>query len=156
MHAFITSTLDCNNALLFGVPSLQLAKLQRIQNSAARIVTGTKRHEHITPILHSLHWLRVKKRIDFKILTLTYRCLHDTAPAYLKDLLHPYQPTRSLRSASSLLLKVPRSKLRSYGDRAFSKAAPTLWNSLPKHIRESRSLESFKSALKTYLFEKEL
>ena len=134
------------------LPDYQLKRVQRIQNTAARILTRTRKHDHITPVLEALHWLPVVKRIDFKILTLAYKCLHNLAPKYLEDLLEWYTPTRSLRSSDQHLLKVPKTRLKTFGDRSFSKAAPTLWNSLPLPIRSAESLDSFKKQLKTYLF----
>jgi len=59
--------------------------LQRIQNSAARIVTNTRKYDHITPILQKLHWLPVRQRIHFKILLITYKSINDMAPEYLCD-----------------------------------------------------------------------
>jgi hypothetical protein len=152
IHAFVSSRLDHNNSLLHGIPKVHIQKLQRVQNSAARIITRTKKSESITPHLIKLHWLPVKQRIEFKILTLTYRCLNDLGPSYLAELLKPYEPTRTLRSSSSQSLCVPKSKLKNYGDRAFAVAAPKLWNSLPGDLRSSSSLDSFKAALKTFLF----
>ena len=152
LHAFLTSRLDCGNSLLYGLPDFLIQKLQRVQNTAARILTRTRKSEHISPILRSLHWLPVSKRIDYKIMILTYKCLHNLAPSYLQDLIHPYQPSRSLRSSSQVLLQIPKTRLKTYGDRSFAKAAPTLWNSLPLDIRESDSLDIFKRALKTHLF----
>ncbi|KAK5911473.1 hypothetical protein CgunFtcFv8_005644 [Champsocephalus gunnari] len=78
--------------------------------------------------------------------------LHHLPPPYLTDLLILYQPPRSLRSTSASLLSIPKAKLRSFGDRAFSVAAPKLWNSLPQYLRESESLTLFQSRLKTHLF----
>jgi len=63
VHAFISSKLDCNNTLLYGLPKYQTDKLQRIQNSSARLVTRMKKQDHITPVLKSLHWLLVLSRI---------------------------------------------------------------------------------------------
>ena len=68
VHAFITSRLDYGNALLCGVSQCQIARLQRVQNSAARILTGTPSRDHITPVLRSLHWLPVAARIRYKVL----------------------------------------------------------------------------------------
>jgi hypothetical protein len=152
LHAFISSRLDCGNSLIYGLPDYQIQRLQRIQNTAARILTRTKSWEHISPILRSLHWLPVMKRIEYKILILTYKCLCNQAPDYLQEMLEPYQPGRSLRSSDKLLLRVPKTRLRTCGDRSFTKAAPILWNSLPHHLHLCNTLESFKSGLKTHLF----
>ena len=108
IHSFVTSRLDFNNGLLANIANKDIAQLQRIQNIAARITTKTKRHEHITPILESLHWLPVDKRIQFKILLLTFKALNGTAPKYITELLRYYTPVRTLRSQSQLLLQVPK------------------------------------------------
>ena len=152
IHAFISSHIDCGNSLLYNLPDYQIEHVQRVQNTAARILTLTKKYDHISPILKSLHWLPVEKRIDFKILTLTYKCLHNLAPKYLEELIKPYNPIRNLRSSDQLLLEVPKTRLKTYGDRSFTKAAPTLWNSLPLEIRSCDSLDTFKTQLKTFLF----
>ena len=152
IHAFITTRLDFMNGLLACLPNNLLKKLQRIQNTAARIVTRTKLAEHITPVLYHLHWLPVQERIKFKLLILTFRSLNGQAPKYMENMLLPYQPKRHLRSECLLLLEVPRTRTARYGDRAFSKAAPMLWNKLPLDIRQSKTLTTFKGKLKTHLF----
>ena len=152
VHAFISSRLDCCNSVLIGVCQKQLDKLQRIQNSAARLVTRTKKYEHITPVLRSLHWLPIASRIEFKILLLTYKAMNYLAPPYISELLNLYCPKRTLRFSDSKLLQVPRTFTATYGDRAFSVCAPKLWNSLPFDIRTSPSLSTFKCRLKTYFF----
>ena len=131
VHAFIFSHLDCNNGLLLGVPEAQLTRLQRVQNSAARLVTRKRKFEHVTLILRSLHWLPIRARIQFKVLTLVFKCLHGNAPAYLSELIKQYQPSRNLRSQSKNLLCEIRVKSKTFGDRAFEKMAPKLWNNLP-------------------------
>ena len=111
--------------------------LQRLQNSAARLVTRSKKFTHITPILHQLHWLPVKSRIYFKVLLLTFKCVYGLAPTYLKDLIHMYTPSRSLRSSSRSLLLPPSVSTKSYGHRSsFQSSAAFLWNNLPTHIKE--------------------
>jgi len=113
---------------------------------------GTRKYDHISPILASLHWLPIHFRIHFKILLFAFKSLNGMTPPYLSELLHPYTPNRHLRSADQLLLNVPRTKSKLRGGRCFSVAAPTLWNNLPLHIRQASILSAFKSLLKTHLF----
>ena len=75
VHAFVTSRLNMGNALLHGLPDALPEKLQLVQNYAARVVTGTRKYGNIPPVLKNLHWLPVRRRIDFKILVIVYKCL---------------------------------------------------------------------------------
>ncbi len=152
IHAFITSCLDYCNSLYSGLPQSSLSRLQLVQNAAARLLTGAKKYDHVTPILASLHWLPVHFRVQFKILLFVFKALKNQAPSYLKDLLIPLSSTRHLRSTDRALLSVPRSRLKTKGDRAFSVNAPRLWNQLPLDCRLAPSITIFKSRLKTYLF----
>lgn len=151
VHAFVISRIDYGNCLLFGINSSLLRRLQVLQNNAARLIYNQSRSCHATPLLLELHWLPVNQRIIFKILVFVFNCLNNRAPTYLSQLISPYKPNRSLRSASTNLLVTHRS-LNRYGDRSFYFAAPRLWNNLPNHIRTAASLSSFKRSLKTYLF----
>jgi len=83
IYAFVTSRLDCCNSIFYGLPMSELSKLQRLQNSAARLVTIVKKTDHITPVLRNLHWLPVQSRITYKILLLTYKALNGMAPIYI-------------------------------------------------------------------------
>ena len=141
VHEFISSKLDNCNSLLYGLPKHLLNRLRLIQKTAARIVLS-KRFDHITPILFKLHWLPLGYRRHFKILLLVYKCLNGLAPTYL----------RLLRSSSQNFLAVPRTRLKTYGDRAFSAAAPGLWDQLPPELRSVTSVDQFRSQSKTYLF----
>ncbi len=143
--AFMTSRLDYCNALLGACPASSINKLQIVQNAAARVLTRSRKYDHITPILQSLHWLPIKFRISYKILLLAYKALNDLAPAYLTNLLSRYNPTRSLRSQNSGLLVVPRIAKFTKGGRTFSYLASKLWNSLPDNVRGSDTLSLFKS-----------
>ena len=151
VHAFVTSKLDLYNILLCGIPNTSLCKLQKIQNSAARLIFMANKYDHITPLLKSLHWLPIKYRIQFKILLFTYKAVNKLAPKYICDLLAPYNPPRQLRSTSQLKLQEVRTRTK-MGERAFSVSAPKLWNTLPMYIKTVDSLEMFKIRLKSYLF----
>ena len=82
-HAFVGGRRDYCNSLLHGVSGELPRRLQCVQNAAARFITGTRKYDHITPVLRNLHWLPVRQRIIFKIATLMYRCLKGLAPSYL-------------------------------------------------------------------------
>lgn len=152
VNTMVISHLDHCNGILYGLPEKEIFKLQRVQNCAARLITGTGRYEHITPVLKDLHWLPVRSRLTFKILLTTYKILYGLAPFYMSSLLSVRQSVRSLRSSNKSLLSIPSVKTKSYGQRAFSYCAPLLWNGLPEVIKCSPTLYSFKSALKTHLF----
>ena len=92
------------------------------------------------------------QRIEYKVLLLTYKAVHGKAPAYISQLLSLYTPTRPLRSENKNLLRVPRCRLEGFGRRCFAYAAPSLWNPLPTPVKCASSIETFKSSLKTYLF----
>ena len=154
LHAFVTSRIDYCNGLLYGLPGYEIAKLQRVQNAAARLLMSCKKYDHITPILINLHWLPVRYRINFKILLLTFQALHGTAPSYINDLIHTKTNTRYLLSPNEgVLLKHPSGqRKKSFGDRSFSVVAPTLWNALPVSLHSIKCISTFKSNLKSYLF----
>ena len=138
---------------MFGIPKDLMSQLQKRQNHAARVITQWRKYDHITPVLVDLHWLPGKQRIDFKILLLTYKALNGLAPAYIGELLTPYTPALTLRSMDNNLLEPPKCRLEYFGKRSFAAAAPVLWNDLPLHIKQSPSVDIFKSRIKTRLFQ---
>jgi len=162
--SIVQSKLDYCNSLYLNLPATDLNRLQLIQNSLARTAHPhqIKRHHHITPVLKSLHWLKIKERIKFKVLALTYKALHFNRPTYIFNLLHITQ-RQTTRSASSLTLARPSVLSgRKIIDRSFEFFAPQLWNSLPKHIRQpstqdrskpALSPSQFRKAIKTLLFQ---
>ena len=153
IHAFVTCRLDYGNALLCGYPGTQIQKLQRVQNVAARLISGRRKYDHITPVLKNLHWLPVVQRIHFKVMITVFKAMHNTAPAYLQELIVPYVPSRGLRSQEHNLLCVPFTRSTLAGSRAFSIAGPTLWNALPQYLRDISDIAKFKRQLKTHLFD---
>ena len=152
IQSMVISHLDYGNSLLYGISDKLLAKLQRIQNAAARLILGYRKYDRITKGLFKLHWLPIRFRIKFKIAMITYKVLTTNQPQYLRDLLVVQTNTRTLRSSSDIVLKVPRTKLKTAGDRAFSLAAPKIWNDLPSHVKKAASLAVFKKELKTFFF----
>ena len=131
-----------------------MKQVQRVQNSAARSLVGAKRRDHITPILKSLHWLPITRRVDYKLLVLVYNALYGTGPEYIRELLTIYESGREgLRSSLNVTTLVePRTHLVTGGYRSFEKASACLWNAVPVPLRNVNSLEGFKSGLKTYLY----
>ncbi len=97
----MTSRLDYCNDLLGGCSARLINKLQLVQNAEARVLTRTKKYDHISQVLSTLHWLSIKHRIHFKILLITYKALNGLAPEYLSELLLHYSPSRPLRSQNS-------------------------------------------------------
>lgn len=151
INAFVISPLDNCNSLMYGLPKYLIDRVQHVFNCAAKLITLSKKYDHVTPLLIELHWLPVEYRIIFKIF-LKYLILNGIVPDYLKDLLEPYVPCRRLRSMSKLRLVEPSYKLSTYGFRAFSVCAPRLWNGIPLEIRQSNSVSVFKKNLKAHLF----
>jgi len=153
VQAFISCRLDYCNSLLYGIADSQLRQLQSVQNAAARLITGTRRTEHITPVLQSLHWLLVRQRILCKLAVLVYKCLNGRAPAYLADDCRLICHRRAgLRSSSDLTkLDVPLTRT-TFGNRLFAVNGPRVWNSLPASIcNPMLSLTLFSNRLKSHL-----
>lgn len=127
-----------------------IRQLQLIPNAITQVLTNTKKVNHNTPVLRSLHWLPVSHRIDFKILLMVYKAFIGLGPKYISDLLLNYELSRPLSSSGTGLLSVPRVR-GSQGEAAFSFYAPTTWNKLPETFRSARTLSAFKSTLKTFI-----
>ena len=127
-----------------------LERLQRVQNTLAHVVTGSRPFAHAAPLLQSLHWLPIKFRIKFQIALLIFKILKIGQSIYLHSILSKSVPNCTLRSSQGTLLVEPRVKTVA-GSRTFSICAPGLWNSLLLSLRMQISVLGFKQKLKTYL-----
>jgi hypothetical protein len=158
-NALVSSRIDYCNSLFNSLSSADLTRLQRVQNSLARIVFNKTKYCHVTPLLKQLHWLPVKYRIDFKLSLLVFKTIQSGNPNYFKDWLIPYSSsmnTRRSNPTNRVLCTVTynSNKVKSTRnfDSAFSVCGPLLWNSIPLAVRQSNSVFSFRRGLKTYLF----
>ena len=116
ISAFVLSRIDYCNSLFAGYPKQLIHKLQKVQNTAARLICRTPKFDHISPVLHTLHWLPAERRFEYKLLLLAFKSVNNDGPSYLSDLLKFYIPSRQLRSSSDTrLLRIPLFRLQSFG-----------------------------------------
>ena len=163
--SLVHSKLDYCNSLYLNLPAYQLARLQCVQNSLARVVCRIPKHHHITPSLRSLHWLKIPQRIHYKLLSITFTLIQHQQPSYLYSQIN-IQSARSTRSSSILTLSRPPVSTAKLSDRSFHHFIPRLWETLPPSLRLLNtpstgssvqpplaiSRSQFLSRLKTHLF----
>ena len=152
ISAFVLSRIDYCYSLLFVSTHDVTSHLQRIQNCAARVILHLPKSSNITTHLKSLHWLSVKVKSTYKIACLCYHCHNSTAPSYVADMLQkkPSHTRNTCPSAYTMpLLNRPAHSKVTLGDRSFSFASYSVWNSIPNDVRCAPSLSSFKSRLMT-------
>ena len=141
--AFVLSRIDYCNSLMLGSTHDVTSHFQRIQNYAARVILRLPKSSSITTHLKSLHWIPVKVKTTYKIAYLCYHSHSSTAPSYVADMLH-IKPshTRNARSSSYTipLLNRPAHSKTTLGDRSFSFASSSVWNSIPNDVRCAPSL----------------
>ena len=118
---FVLSSLFYCNLLLAVCPKYFLSKLQKVQNNAAGLIFRTFTSAHITPMLHSLHWLPIEQRIEYKLSLLCFKIISHQALICLSELLHLYTPSRQLRSsADTWAFRISSFCTKSSGQRSFS------------------------------------
>ena len=158
ISAFVLPKLDYCNSFFYGSPMCMLEGLQKVRNSAARLIFQCRKikiQNHISPLLMSLHWLPINARIEYKLSVICHSFFLGLSPIYLSDLLLAYTPKRNLRSSSdNRILCIPKLRTKTFGHRSFSFAAPTIWYSLPSELRHTDSILKFKLAQKTHLLRK--
>ena len=153
VQALILSKLHYCNSLLLGIPKYNIAKLQRIQNMAYRMIFQLPKHSSINTYLAKLHWLKIQECITYKVATIMYKCIHNTAPAYLTEMVISKLPhTRNLRSTQRGLLYMTKSRTEFVHSGSFRSMGPHIWNTLPANVKDSNNIAVFKSKLKTHLF----
>ena len=145
INCSIISGLDYCISLLYGTKRYNISQLQLCQNNAARMLSLRRHFDHISPVLKELRWLPVEQRIEYNVLLLTYKALHGKAPAYTPQLLSLYTPTRPLRSEN-------KNHLRGLADAALRMPLHPFWNPHLTPVKRTSSIDTFKSSLKTYLF----
>ena len=119
----------------------------------ACLVLRRTKWESVMECLATLHWLLIKQQIKCKLCVLTYKLLHHQGPKYLQELIQYRSTDKRLRSsADPYLLLIPKTKYKTFTARSFSISAPTIWNGLPYHVRTADNLLTFKSGLKTHLY----
>ena len=155
VSSLITPHFDYCNGMLCGTSERNLNKLQTAQNAAVRLIEKLKKRDHITEKRKQLHWLPIRARIEYKLISLAWKINNKCAPKYLLDLLANKSNVRNLRGDNTGLLAIPNTRINNkWGSRAFSMSGPTLWNQLPGHIRLIENQNTFKKQLKTFLFKK--
>ena len=159
-NALVRSCLDYCNSLFKGFSTLDLCKLQCVQNSLARIVANTTKYSHITPVRKALLLLPIKYCSIFKTAVLVYKFLHRGSLKYFEPFLisrHSAYNTRRSQS-DGMFFEVPHFtsvfKSRKHFGLSFEYDAPMIWNDLPEEVHSANSLASFRSRLKSYLFGK--
>ncbi len=145
IHSVVTSKLDHCNSLLFATTASNLTKLQQIQNFALRTVLNLHPRSHISNHFQELHWLTVQQRIHFKLLSITFKCIHCLAPSLLSSKIR-------LSSPFDMTLDSTFHPLSNFGKKAFSYSAPRCWNALPRDVRIIPTFDTFKAQLKHHLF----
>ena len=146
VYYYLYSRLDYCNSLLAGTSVSNLARLQLVQNTLARVVAQKSRFCHIKHILADLHWLPVRHRINYKIATIAFRVLHFQQPSYLAAIVPRYVPTRSLRSSSSLSISMPSRQTAITRSKSSSSVASDTWNKLPCHLSSIFALSCFQAS----------
>ena len=156
IRAFVHSRLDYCNGLLSGLTDRLYGRLQSVLRSTARLVLVLPRCSSVSEVMRrDLHWLAFPHRVTYKICVLVFKCQNNLAPEYLRRHCVPTSSVSGrsqLRSASTGMLLVPKTRTKRLASRGFFFSAPAAWNSLPAGLRTETSLGTFKRNLKSHLF----
>ena len=150
----ITNTVSSCSASLVQQSSTtkkNVSKLQSVQNFAARVVTGSRKFEHITPVLRDLNWLPVSSTLKYTVGILTFKCVNGLAPRYLCPRFVTRATVHDRNTRNKNKLDIPGYKSAA-GQRSFLCRSVTMWNSFPTAITDCNNLAMFRRKLKDYLF----
>jgi len=149
--AIIGARIDYCNSLLYGTTERNLNRLQKVQNATARIVRQASFQTSATALRQQLHWLPIRQRITYKLVTLTFKAKYCRTPLYLHEQLRDHQVARALRSTTAPLFCRPFVSTV-FASRAFCYSAPQGWNCLGTSTRSANTFSSFRRCLKSELF----
>ena len=154
MCALVLSQLECINSILLNTSLTTTKPYQKIQNQAAQIIYKKTKWTSATSCMKQLHWLPIRYRNHFKLLTIVYKTLLGMGTTYLRKKLKIKNNIRNtqLSSSTTLYLDVPFNKKRCVADRGFSYMTAQHWNAFPHHIKRANILQQFIKLLKTHFF----
>ena len=134
----VTSHLDYAHSILVGLPKVSIDQLQRVQNIPTKIVLGRSKYKSSSKCIEELHWLPIQCRINFKVVTLVFTCIHGLAPSYLEELIILKKPRRQGLRLEDLTkhLEIKRTSRHTFTARWFRVKDQTLWNQLPEHVKK--------------------
>ena len=152
VNCLVTSQIDYANGVLSNLPKSAIRPLQMTQNRAAKLVLLRGKYDSSTQARKELHWLPIQERVLFKTLCMAHSCVYGNAPPYLQIMFKRKEHRYQLRSQDTLTYEVPKTRCKTFGDRAFSVDGPKQWNLLPLEIRKIDNFKNFKRAMKTRIF----
>ena len=153
INALIFSRMYYCSSVWSNTAKKNINKLQSVQNFAARIVSGLRKYDHVTPVLRRLEWLPVQDMLNFRDAIMTFKCIKGLAPLYLSEKFELKSELHNVNTRHKNDLNIPLYTSTS-GQRTFHFRAVTLWNNLPNNIKNINSLSSFKKEYKRILLDR--
>ena len=150
INALVFSKLYYCSSLWSNTSSSNLSRLQGVQNFAARVVTNTRKFDHITPILKEIQWLPVKLHLYYRDALLAFKCMNNCTPIYLSSQLITRGEVSSRETRNVRSLDVPLYKTAT-GQRTFHSV--TLWNNISPDLSRCNSISNFKLKLRHKLLQ---
>ena len=152
MHALVFSRLHNCSSVWSNTSKKNIVKLQNVQNFATRIITDTRKYDHITPAIRQLNWLPVCYMLQLRGAVMTFKCLKGLAPPYLCDRFTMRSHVHNCNTRNTNMLQISRCSWTA-GQRSFLYRAVDLWNKLRDNIKSIKSVNNFKLAFKYFLGE---